>query len=203
MHAIAIGLTMPKLSYAKPRPYSTKFTAKISERKCAKTSRITAISSMTPGEKWANVQADEKSDDLQSCVASTGGELTGQGLPQSLRFSLPVANWPLQSQSQSVHSSRQLRTSMSQRPCECLRSDRPVWRSAGRPASARLPIMTAARRTKCYVSVVVSGSAAWTRTSVIQWPMSVRRRSRQPAVSSLSGISGRRSDRSASRSSRG
>jgi hypothetical protein len=37
-------------------------------------------------------------------------------------------------------------------------------------ASARLPIMTAARRTKCYVSVVVSGSAAWTRTSVIQWP---------------------------------
>ena len=88
---------------------------------------------MTPGEKWANVQADEKSDDLQSCVASTGGELTGQGLPQSLRFSLPVANWPLQSQSQSVHSSRQLRTSMSQRPCECLRSDRPVWRSAGRP----------------------------------------------------------------------
>lgn len=41
---------------------------------------------------------------------------------------------------------------------------------------------------RCYVSVVVSGSAA---TSVIQWPMTVRRRLGRPTVSSLSGISGR------------
>jgi hypothetical protein len=70
MHAIAIGLTMPNLSYAKPRPYSMKFTAKIFERKCAKTSRTTGSSSMTPGEKWVNVQADEKSNNLQSCAAA-------------------------------------------------------------------------------------------------------------------------------------
>ena len=51
--------------------------------------------------------------------------------------------------------------------------------------------------------VVVSGSAEWARTSVIQWSMIARRRSRRSAVSSLTGISGRRPDSSASRSSRG
>jgi len=28
----------------------------------------------------------------------------------------------------------------------------------------------------CHVLVVVSGSAGWARTSVIQWPMTIRRR---------------------------
>ena len=40
----------------------------------------------------------------------------------------------------------------------------------------------------CYVSVLVSGSVAWARASVIQWSMSGRSRARRCAVKSLSGI---------------